>query len=69
MGYCPVTLVEEKKVVKGDLCLVVQYKDQKYSFETEQKLQKFFATPGKFNSAELPVKMPPSEERVSLYTL
>lgn len=69
MGYCPVTLVEEKKVVKGDLCLVVQYKDQKYSFETEQKLQKFFSTPGKFNSAELPVKMPPSEEPVSLYTL
>lgn len=38
LGHCPVTLVDEDRVVKGDPLLVVQYKDQKFSFETETKL-------------------------------
>ena len=30
IGHCPVSLVDEQKVVKGDPLLAVQYKDQKY---------------------------------------
>lgn len=69
LGHCPVSLVEEQRVVKGDLLLCVQYKDVKFAFENEVKLQKFLRTPARYNSVELPVKMPPHEEPVSLYTL
>lgn len=69
MGHCPVTLSEEGKVVLGDSILTVQYKDQKFNFENEIKLQKFMVTPAKYHKAELPVKMPPSEDPVSLYAL
>jgi hypothetical protein len=46
LGHCPVTLVDADRVVKGDPLLVVQYKDQKFSFESEAKLQHFLLTPG-----------------------
>lgn len=69
LGHCPVSLVEEGRVVKGDALLAVQYKDQKLTFENEVKLQKFLATPARYHKAELPVKMPPHEDPVSLYTL
>lgn len=69
LGYCPVTLVDEGRVIKGDSLLVVQYKDNKFQFESEYKLQKFLLTPARYNKAELPVKMPPHEEPVSLYAL
>lgn len=69
LGHCPVSLVDENKVVKGDPLLSVQYKDQKYSFENEPKLQKFIKTPGRYHKAELPVKMPPHEDPVQMYTL
>jgi YHS domain-containing protein len=66
LGYCPVTLVDEERVAKGDPILVVQYKDKKFSFMNEEKLQKFIATPARYHRAELPVKMPPIEDPVSL---
>ena len=59
LGYCPVTLTDEARVVVGDSLLVVHYKDSKFSFESEFKLQKFLANPARYNNAELPVKMPP----------
>jgi adenylate/nucleoside-diphosphate kinase len=49
--------------------LVVQYKDNKFQFASEYKLQKFLMTPGRYNKTELPVKMPPHEEPVSLFAL
>jgi len=69
MGYCPVTLVDEERVCKGDPMLVVHYKEYKYTFDSEFKLQKFIATPGRYNKAELPVKMPPMEDPVNLHSL
>lgn len=69
LGYCPVTLVDEGRVCRGDSLLVVQYKDNKFQFESEYKLQKFIMTPSRYNKAELPVKMPPHEEPVSLFAL
>jgi hypothetical protein len=38
LGHCPVTLVDEKKVTKGDPLLVVQYKEKKFTFVNEIKL-------------------------------
>jgi len=64
-----VSLVEDKKVVKGDLCLSVQYKDNKFTFADELKLQKFLRTPARYHNAELPVKMPPHDDPVSLFNL
>ena len=49
LAYCPVTLKEEdKKLEKGDQLLCVQYKDAKFVFSTEEKLQKFMLNPSKF---------------------
>jgi adenylate/nucleoside-diphosphate kinase len=68
-GHCPVTLVEEGRVAKGDGLLTIQYKDHKFCFESEQKLQKFLITPAKYHNAQLPVRMPPHDDPVSLYAL
>lgn len=69
LGHCPVSLIEEQKVVKGDLLLSIQYKDNKFTFADEVKLQKFLRTPARYHNAELPVKMPPHDDPVSLFTL
>jgi len=69
LGYCPVTLVDEGRVCKGDQILVVQYKDKKFAFASEEKLQKFVITPARYHRAALPVKMPPVEDPVSLAAL
>merc|ERR1712166_1299551 len=69
LGHCPVTLVDEDRVVKGDPLLVVQYKDSKFSFESEPKLQSFLLTPGRYHKKELPVTMPPQEDPVNLFAL
>lgn len=61
--------MDEERVVKGDSILLVNYRDGKYSFESEYKLQKFLANPFKYSKAGLPVKMPPPEDKVSLYNL
>lgn len=69
IGYCSVTMVDIDRVIKGDPLLVVQYKDQKYQFETEQKLQSFLLTPGRYHKKELPVTIPPAEDPVNLFNL
>jgi hypothetical protein len=53
-----VSLIDEVRVIQGDSLLVVHFKDNKYSFESEEKLQKYLMSPGRYNKAELPVKMP-----------
>lgn len=50
MGHCPVTLVDEGRVIKGDQLLIVHYKDNKYSFESESKLQTFLLTPNRYKT-------------------
>ena len=61
--------MDEDRVVKGDPILLINYKDTKYTFESEYKLQRFLANPFKYSKATLPVKMPPNEDKLSLYNL
>jgi len=49
--------------------LCVLYKEDKFVFENESKLQLLFRQPGKYSKAELPVKMPAPEEKVALFNL
>lgn len=51
VGYCPVTLMDEDRVVRGDNLLLVVFRDAKYIFESEFKLQRFMANPGKYSRA------------------
>jgi len=68
-GHCAVSLNDEDRVRKGDPALLIFYKDDKYVFDSEFKLQRFLANPFKYSKATLPVKMPPPEDKVSLYNL
>lgn len=68
-GHCSVTLMDEERVIKGDQILLINYKEHKYAFETEYKLQRFYRNPFKYSKAHLPVKMPPAVDKVSLYNL
>lgn len=68
-GHCPVSLMDEDRVRKGDPALLIIYREDKYIFETEFKLQRFLSNPSKYSKATLPVKMPPPEDKVSLYNL
>lgn len=40
-GYCSVTLNDEERVIMGDPILLISYKNFKYAFHTEYKLQRF----------------------------
>lgn len=68
-GYCPVTLMDEEKLAAGHSLLLISYKDDKYCFANEEKLIKFFQSPGRYSKAQLPVKRPPDVKPVSLYNL
>lgn len=68
-GHCAVTLMDEERVKKGDSNLLILFKDGKYVFDTEFKLQRFLANPYKYSKATLPVKMPPPEDKISLFNL
>lgn len=57
-GYCPVTLNDEERVVLGDPLLLISFKEYKYAFESEYKLQRFLSNPFKYSKVQLPVKMP-----------
>lgn len=41
LNYCPVTLADEEKLEQGNSILVVNFKGEKYTFTSEEKLQKF----------------------------
>ncbi len=68
-GHCSVCLTDEDRVRKGDSALLIVYRDDKYIFDSEFKLQRFLSNPFKYSKASLPVKMPPPEDKVSLYNL
>jgi len=69
MGYCPVTLMDSEKLVKGLPLLVITYKEEKFIFSSEENLVKFFSRPSKYSKAKLPVKIPPEVKPVSLFNL
>ena len=68
-SHCPVTLLDEDRVKKGDSLLIILFKEAKFSFDNEHKLQRFLANPFKYAKAQLPVKMPPPEDKISLFNL
>mmetsp|Transcript_9738 Transcript_9738/g.9482 ORF Transcript_9738/g.9482 Transcript_9738/m.9482 type:complete len:121 (+) Transcript_9738:1501-1863(+) len=68
-GYCAPTILDEERVCKADPLLLVVYKENKFIFQSEYKLQKFLANPFKYSKAILPVKIPQAEEKFSLYNL
>jgi hypothetical protein len=68
-AHCSVTLMDEERVKKGDPILLILFRDGKYVFDTEHKLQRFLANPFKYAKAVLPVKMPPPEDKISLFNL
>lgn len=65
-NYCPVTLYEEEKVVKGYQLYLAYYKDSKFIFDTPQKLIRFTSNPVRYAKVSLPVKMPPINEKITL---
>lgn len=69
LNYCPVTLADEEKLSPGNPLLVVNFKGEKYTFSTEEKLKKFTMQPSRYSKVKLPVKIPPEEKPVRLYDL
>lgn len=69
-NYCPVSLYEEEKIIKGyQLYLVTRNNfslENKFIFETPQKMMRFLANPVRYSKVSLPVKMPPITEKISL---
>ena len=47
-GHCAVTLMDEERVKKGDVLLLIVYRDHKFIFDSEFKLQRFLANPFKY---------------------
>ena len=68
-GHCPITLMDEERVKKGDPLLLILFRDNKYVFDSEYKLQRFLSNPFKYAKATLPVKMPPPEDKITLFNL
>jgi adenylate/nucleoside-diphosphate kinase len=68
-GYCPVTLMDEERLVRGDQMLIISYRENKFTFASEFKLQKFFQQPQRYHKVNLPVKMPPNDDKVGLFSL
>ena len=69
LSYCPVTLADEEKLVPGNPILVISYKGDKWSFCSEEKLQKFAMTPQRYSKTKLPDKIPPEDKPVYLHNL
>jgi YHS domain-containing protein len=69
LSHCPVTLKDEGRVEKGLSLLVVQFKDNRYVFANEEKMDRFFRQPSAYADAVLPVKMPPAVDPVYLVKL
>ena len=68
-AHCAVTLIDEDRVKKGDTLLLILFREGKFVFDNEFKLQRFLANPYKYAKATLPVKMPPPEDKISLFNL
>ena len=65
-NYCPVTLYEDDKIVKGYQLYLVYYKDNKFIYDSPNKLIRFTANPTRYAKVSLPVKMPPISDKISL---
>ena len=68
-GHCPVTLKDEDRIEKGQQLIVVNFKDTRFIFASQEKAAKFLFNPSRYHNVQLPVKMPPSKDPVSLFAL
>uniref|UniRef100_A0A3P9IZJ1 Adenylate kinase 9 n=1 Tax=Oryzias latipes TaxID=8090 RepID=A0A3P9IZJ1_ORYLA len=72
-GFCPVTYQEGKQrfeaLVQGKAKYAVEYREQLYVFESQQKQEKFLRTPEAFWNQKLPKKVPALCEPVLLTSL
>jgi adenylate/nucleoside-diphosphate kinase len=68
-GHCPVTLKDEERIEKGHHLIVVNFKDARYIFASQEKAAKFFFNPSRYCNVQLPVKMPAGKDPVSLFSL
>ncbi|XP_063757950.1 adenylate kinase 9 [Eleginops maclovinus] len=72
-GFCSVTYVDGKQryetLVRGKMEFAVEYREQIYVFETEQKQDTFLRTPETYWNQKLPSKVPPLWEPVPLTSL
>lgn len=73
MGYCPVTFLDGKcryeSIIPGQSSFLVKYKDQCYTFATEENLDKFMRRPEKYSHCELPHKLPPKIDPMEILQL
>ncbi|KAJ1557287.1 adenylate kinase, partial [Nowakowskiella sp. JEL0078] len=62
-GYCPVTFCEGppgfESIIPGKIEFLVEYNDELYIMESNNKLEKFMRTPEKYVNLTLPKKLPP----------
>ena len=65
-NYCPVSLLEEDRIVKGYPLYLVYYNESKFVFESSQKLVRFMGSPTRYAKVTLPVKMPPINDKITL---
>ncbi|MBN3311086.1 KAD9 kinase, partial [Amia calva] len=72
-GYCPVTYMDGKQryeaLVSGNIEHAVEYREKIFTFDDEQKLQKFMRLPETYWNQKLPHKLPPKKEPVLLTSL
>ncbi|XP_063352163.1 adenylate kinase 9 [Pelmatolapia mariae] len=72
-GFCPVTYLDGKQryeaLVRGKMEYAVEYREQIYIFETEEKRDKFMRTPETYWAQKMPIKVPPLSEPVHLTSL
>lgn len=69
LNYCPVTLLDQEKLVCGNPLLLVKFKGDQFTFCSEEKLAKFIAQVSRYSKVKLPVKIPPEEKPVPLFNL
>ncbi|XP_021456393.2 adenylate kinase 9 isoform X1 [Oncorhynchus mykiss] len=72
-GYCPVTYLDGRQryeaLVRGSVEYSVEYREQIYIFENEQKQDRFLRLPETYWNQKLPDKLPPMSEPVQLTSL
>lgn len=63
------SLKDEDRLEKGQQLIVVNFKDTRFVFATQEKANQFFMNPSRYHQTKLPVKMPPAKDSVSLHSL
>ncbi|EDV21496.1 uncharacterized protein TRIADDRAFT_30390 [Trichoplax adhaerens] len=69
-GYCPVTYLEGhqryESIIPGKTELLAEFDGKIYSFESEDKLEKFMRLPNKYHGLTLPKKLPPRLDPINV---